>query len=228
MGKIPSDNDITFYLCTYYDDNLLRLCLSHLREHYSSRVIVVSDGDSRLKIPEICKKYSVEFYMGKWLYGLKHGGQRHHRMLDLFFKDPSSHLIKIDTDTKVLRRFKSLPSHFCNFGSVEYRFREKFVQGGCIGYPYDVAKKLYQDKVFLGDFKTEDWNLNAMSQIAGGKISEDQVNGYCVRQIDCPFYDHPEIKCFGTQESRLEPKGWHEKDFAVIHPCLLWKDIKLL
>ena len=204
----------TFYLCTYHDEFLLSLCLKNIRKHYSSRVIVVSDGDTNPKISKICRKHSVEFHMSEWLYGVEHCGRRHHRMLELFFENPSSHLIKIDTDTKVLRRLESLPTHFCNFGTSEFFGGEEILQGGCLGYPQEVAEKLYQDKVFLDDsVRVENWCINDWCVVNKGRISEDQINSYCIKKIGCPFYQHPEIMSLGPRN----PLGTGG-DFAVIHP----------
>lgn len=214
------DQDLTFYLCTYLDEFLLNGCLSNLRKHYSSRVIVVSDGDGSENIPKICCKHSVEFHMGEWLYGVEHGGRRHHRMLELFFQKPSKYLLKIDTDTRVLRRFTMMPTHFCNFGSTELfdKLDSEFIQGGCIGYPYDVAKNLYDDKVFLDEsVAVENWCFNDWCVRKKGRISEDQISTYCTKKIGCEFFQHPEVMSLGPLKAQKAPhrlKG----DFAVIHP----------
>lgn len=227
---VPEEKDLTFYLCTHRDLELLEICLNSLRHSYpNSRAIVVSDGDRNPKIVTICDQFGCEFHMGEWLYGLSHGGQRIHRMLGLFFKNPSRFLVKIDTDTKVCRPFSDFfLDKPCVFGSLiqVQDQNHAFIQGGCVIYHIEAARMLYRNESFLDSSLIENpyqWAHYEATfwKIDNGYISEDQLNAHCVRKLGISMLDHPEIKSFSSDwqgiVSARELLGLN--DFAVIHPC---------
>lgn len=227
---VPDEQDLTFYLCTHRDLELLEICLVGLRDVYvKSRVIVVSDGDPNPKIAMICEQFGCEFHKGEWLYGLTHGGQRIHRMLELFFNKPSRFLVKIDTDTRIVRPFaKCFPDRSCVFGGLGQSEDHRFIQGGCIIYHIDAARALYESEIFMESCLIDNpcqWAYYDSSfwRIENGYISEDQLNAHCIKNIGIPMLNHSEVKSYssdgiGLVKARilleLNPAG-----VAVVHPC---------
>jgi hypothetical protein len=129
-------------------------------------------------------------------------------MLDLFLKEPTEFLIKIDTDTEIHRQLQWVPSTPCCFGTLYAGKLHRFVQGGCIGYSLELAECLYREKTFLQD------DMKKQKFRNDGKISEDRLNGYAIRKLNkYPFLSHPEVFCtfrFQTLENI--------EQFAITHP----------
>lgn len=226
---VPTDQDLTFYVCTYHDLELLDGCLTHLRLIYpESRVIVVSDGDINSEITIITQKHGADFHKGEWLYALSHGGKRHQRMLDLFFKNPSRFLVKIDTDTRIVRRFeqpfKDAP---CVFGKLISKDDWTFIQGGCIIYHIKAAQKLHESQEFLSQEIIEDphcWSKfeAAFWKIENGYISEDQISAYVTSKLGIKMSNHPEVCSLSSDYAGIEAAKVileeRPSHVAVLHP----------
>ncbi|MEJ7711478.1 MAG: hypothetical protein WKF84_16830 [Pyrinomonadaceae bacterium] len=155
------DEDLTFYVQIYKDYLYAEACLRHLRRHYRrSRVIIISDGDDDPRYEQLAERYQADYTAGEALYPVENGGKMIQRMLDAFLTKPSSYFIKIDTDTRVHRRFRYLPKGRCVFGTLEWetsRGQAKLdfpnVQGGCTGFTLESAREIAESKLpFINRF----------------------------------------------------------------------------
>src|SRR5689334_19836368 len=74
-----------WFIQTYRDLPRLRKALAALRRLYpEARVLVVSDGDHDPQIAHVCTEQSVEFAFRSRLFGVEHGGEPVHKMLEAF------------------------------------------------------------------------------------------------------------------------------------------------
>ena len=79
---------------------------------------MISDGDNDPRYERLSKRFNTDFISGERLYPVENGGRMLQRMLDTFLEQPSSYLMKLDTDTRIHRRFRFMPgghSGFRNF-----------------------------------------------------------------------------------------------------------------
>ncbi len=224
------DGDLTWHLQVYRDSDDAVLCLESLRRVYpTSRIVMVSDGDDDARWPELAQQFNIEYSKGEHLYGLESGGQLWKRVLhDSLQHDASqklcSHILKIDTDTRIHRRFRFLPTGCVVFGTLEHRtevlqvpLNPPNVQGGFTGFTRQAAQKIL-DSSLLDSDEMPDWKqtyadvpdaLWAINQ-RPYVIGDLQLRTICKR-LNIAVADFSEVR-----SNFLAPP--EIGDFAVTHP----------
>jgi hypothetical protein len=221
------DADITFYLQVYRDAPDAEACLREVRRHYpGSRVIVLSDGDDDPRFARLAERFGAEYTAGERLYGIEHGGKMIQRMFDAFLLRPSDYLFKIDTDTRIHRRFRYLPTGCIAFGTLEWetarsgtRLDFPSIQGGCTGFTLEAARRIAESGLLLSDElldyrRTYADNADAVSRARRrGMISTDFVTRYACRRLEIPLVEFDEVRSLYC--GKIAPDG---EGFAVTHP----------
>lgn len=235
------DGDLTFYLQVYRDYDYAAACLKQLRRIYPhSRVIIISDGDDDSRYAPLAERYQAEYQAGEKLYPIANGGKMIQRMLDAFLAKPSKYLFKIDTDTRVHRRFRYLPQGRCIFGTLEWEtLRGQFklgypsVQGGCVGFTLEAAREMAESRILLSpdllDYRrTYADNPDTVYRAEKkGIISTDFVTRYACMQLGIDSISFDEVYSLYRGDIPLNGKG-----FAVTHPhkntedCNSWNYLK--
>lgn len=221
------DHDLTFHLQLYRDYDYATVCLKQLRKIYpASRVIMISDGDDDPRFPELAARHQAEYTAGERLYPIENGGKMVQRMLDAFLARPSKYLFKIDTDTRVHRRFRYLPQGRCIFGTLEHEtLRGQFklgypnVQGGCVGFTLETARAITESGLLLSDNLLDyrctyaDNPDTVYRAEQKGIISTDFVTRYACMQLGIDSIAFDEVFSLYRGDVPLNGKG-----FAVTHP----------
>lgn len=216
----PQDTNLTFYVNVYYDLDLLQICLEQLRNVYRhARLILRSDGDPNPEIATVAQKYGAECHYDKHLMGLESGGEIVDKMLQLFLVAPTPYLFKIDPDTQIAHRFNTLPQQECVFGTLQRQGELFSIQGGCIGFTLDAARKFYTSGFFRDPALKEcppPWVITeplAHRPIQLGLTSIDWTVGWACRKLNVPLVDWPEI----MSEWQVVPDN-DDLRYAVTHP----------
>jgi len=233
------DEDITFYLQVYRDAAEAEQCLRSLRRHYPrSRVIVISDGDDDRRHARLARRFGAEYTAGERLYGIEHGGKMIQREFDAFLARPSDYLFKIDTDTRIHRRFRYLPTGCVAFGTLELeavithvKLDFPSVQGGCMGFTLEAARRIAESGLLLSDelldYRATYADIPAIVLRAEnrGLISDDFINRYVCRRLGIPLMEYDEVR--SLFRGKIAPDG---EGFAVTHPHKLppglWKRLR--
>ena len=233
------DGDITFYLQVYRDSWDAETCLTELRRHYpSSRVIMISDGDDDRRFARLAERFGAKYTAGERLYGIEHGGKMIQRMFDAFLTRPSDYLFKIDTDTRIHRRFRYLPTGCAVFGTLEWqtavtstKLDFPSIQGGCTGFTLEAARRVAESGLLLSD-ELLDYrgtyadNRDVIRRAENrGIISTDFVTRYACRRLEIPLVEFDEVRSLYRGQIASDGDG-----FAVTHPHKtegrgLWKRI---
>jgi hypothetical protein len=222
-----SDSDITFYLQCYRDFYEAESCLTALRRHYEdSRVIMISDGDDDRRYSQLASQFGVEYTAGERLFSTDNGGKMVQRMLDAFLAEPSDYLVKIDTDTRIHRRFRYLPEGRMLFGTLEWEtsvHKEKLefpnIQGGCVGFTREAAREIAESGILVSedllDYRnTYADNIDIIIRAEKlGLISTDFVTRYACRLLNIPMVMFEEVYC--AYRARISPDG---EGYAITHP----------
>ena len=221
-----ADADLTFFAHAYRDADALGWMLGHLRRHYpGARAVVCSDGDPDPRLGAAARAAGAEFHPGDRLYPVAHGGRIVHRMLDLFFRRPSRYLFKVDPDTGVHRRFAWLPAHPGVFGSLQLMPGYLSVQGGCCGFAYAAAERLYRSGGLLDPALADpprSWARDPLVRAWAadtGRVSTDWLVGYAATALGVPLFGFPEVR--STWQTYVPNP---DRRYAVTHPC---KDLRL-
>jgi hypothetical protein len=230
------DPDLTFFLQVYRDHGLARACLTGLRRVFpAARVILVSDGDDDPRHAALAGRCGAEYVRGERLSAVRRGGQVVQRMLDLFLQRPSPWLFRIDTDTRVHRRFRWLPAGTCVFGTLEHETQAHHepldppcVQGGCIGFTRSAVELLASSRVFASP-ALEDWagtwatSRDARERARNGRVSFDHLVRWGYRELALPPRDFAEVRC--VWRGRVPNPGLR---YAVTHPHKRWWQVPRL
>jgi LPS sulfotransferase NodH len=210
----------TFYMQLYRDGLLAENALKHLRRAYPlEQVIVQSDGDDNPDFMRLARKFHCDYYQGERLYALEHGGKMLQRMLNSYLSGPGDWLIKIDTDTRIDRRFKHLPEDRAVYGCL---LRQGPPQGGCVILPRAVAEELRDSRLFLSPLLKDpagSWGEPMHKGFLEERISATGCIGFewtlfwACQKLGIPVLPHPEIHATWKQ-------GHANTDyrFAVVHP----------
>lgn len=114
------DRDLTWHLQVHRDYDDAFLCLESVRRVYpTSRVVMVSDGDDDARWPELATQFDIEYSKGAHLFATVSGGKMLTRLLNNTLSKPCSHILCVDTDTRIHRRFRFLPTGNVVFGTLE-------------------------------------------------------------------------------------------------------------
>ena len=224
------DEDLTFCLQVFRDLALGAACLTRLRRAYpGAAVVLVSDGDDDPRWADLAARHAARYVRGQRLYAVERGGAIVQRLLDLYLERPTPWLLRIDTDTRVHRRFRRLPAGACVFGTLERRtfthgeaLAPPVVQGGCIGFTRDAAERLHR----LGVFRSPalaDWaatwadTADARERASGGRVSFDHLVRWGCREAGVQARAHDEVFC--VWRGRVRNPGLR---YAVTHPHKPW------
>jgi hypothetical protein len=224
------DEDLTFCLQVFRDRRLATVCLAHLRRAYAgARVLLVSDGDDDPRWADLAARHGAQYVRGRRLYAAAEGGAIIARLLDLFLERPTPWLLRIDTDTRVERRFRRLPGGSCVFGTLERRtfthgerLDPPVVQGGCIGFTLEAARRLHDAGVFRSP-GLRDWaatwadTRDARERAQGGRVSFDHLVRWGCRTLGIEARAHDEVLC--VWRGRVTNPGLR---YAVTHPHKPW------
>ena len=221
------DGDLTFYLQAYHDVESARRCLPSVRRHYPrSRLILLTDGDDDPRFDRLARRHRAELRRGERLYGVEHGGRMVQRMFEVFLEKPSDFLLKIDTDTRVHRRFRYLPGGHAIYGTLEWvtagcgtTLEFPNVQGGCAVFALEAARRIADSGILLSDelldyaatyADTRDIIDRARDT---GIISTDHVTRWACRRLAIMPVEFEEVRSLyrGTF-------GKNGDGFAVTHP----------
>ncbi|MCB0418875.1 MAG: glycosyltransferase [Bdellovibrionaceae bacterium] len=205
---------ITWHIQVYKDEEYLPECLSALRRSYpDSRIFLISDGDPNPKIEQIANQFGSECFYGERLFGIEHGGEILHRLLDYYLNRPSDYLIKIDGDTLVNRRILYLPITkrplLMGTRQVAGDGEEDLVsvQGGCIILNHAAASLMHESKLFLDPrLKPPDiaWARKGTHQEERamlGLTSHDWTIGWVCKELNIEIWDHPEIASYWKEKA---------------------------
>ncbi len=229
-ARAPRDDELTFCLQVWRDLGLARACLASLRRQVpGARVVLVSDGDDDPRWAALAARHGAEYVRGERLYAVERGGAIVQRLLDLHLRRPTPWLLRIDTDTRVHRRFQALPGGACVFGTLERRtvaHREPLdppvVQGGCIGFTLAAVERLHAAGVFRSPALL-DWaaswadTRDTRERAQGGRVSFDHLVRWGCRQTGLALLEHPEVRCLWR--GRVRNPGLR---YAVTHPHKRW------
>jgi LPS sulfotransferase NodH len=219
-ATVAPSNIPTFYLQLYHDAELAKHCLQHVRNMYPyARVVLQSDGDNNPEYTDISKRYRCEYFPGERLYLFEHGGRMIQRMFNAYLNEPGDWLIKIDTDTRIDRRFNNLPTGIAVYGSP---LRQGPPQGGCVIIPRKVAQMLRDSRVLLSPLlknPVSSWGSSMAPPFLRERIESTGCIGFewtlywsCM-QLGIPVLRHPEI--FSTwKQGHIN----NRREFAVVHP----------
>ena len=218
------DQEITFLLGVKDDFDRCTICLQTLRQFYpSSRVIVISDGDDDQRWNSLSQRFGAEVYKEDWLYGVSSGGKMIHRMLEKYFLNPTPYLIKIDTDTRLSRRFDYLPIGRVAFGTRQAEGAS--LQGGIVGFTRSAAERLYRQNVCLDPILAEPreswlltrnpWVRRSLSYRAYQQnlIGFEWVLAWCLKRCFIPMINFSECH----SQWKETPVNLNRK-FAMTHP----------
>ena len=219
------DRDLTWNLRVYKDYDDAKLCIEGLRRVYpTSRVVLVSDGDDDARWPQLAQSFNIEYSKGAHLYGLESGGQLWKRFFTDSLQTPCSHIFHLDSDTRIHRRFRFLPTGNLIFGTLEHKtevlhspLNPPNVQGGFNGFTREAAQYIL-DSGLLDAPEMLDWKTtyagipDALYAIRrNSNIITDFQLRFVYHRLGIPVADFSEVCSRFLQPPEIA-------DFAVTHP----------
>ncbi len=220
------DRDLTWLLRVHRDYDDARLCLEGLRRVYpTSRIIMISDGDDDARWPQLAQEFDIEYSKGARFFGLESGGQLWKRFFVETLKTPSTHIFHLDSDARVHRRFRFLPTGNLVFGTLEHRtevfhapLRPPNVQGGFTGFTLQAAQQILNSGVLdepewrsceavYGDIPDAMWIFRKGVQCV---ITDFQLR-YIYKRLNLPIADFSEVRSQFLSAPEIA-------DFAITHP----------
>lgn len=192
--------DFTFVVSCFEQANLAWASLGALRRVYpNERIVFFSDGDPHPMLVEIARRLGLEFVAGSRLHLAEHGGRLWQGYLEKFLERPTSHLVKVDCDTKAWRRMTWPAPSDCVCGDLRPCEPEGFmhVQGGCKVIGAEACKVLAGSGVLL-DERYKDVSSYCGPERAASLLPtrlgcEDRYMAHACRRSGVPLRRHPEV-----------------------------------
>lgn len=213
-----TDNDLTFVMHVYRNGNLADWSLGNLRKHYpTSRVIVISDGDTDPLLDTFANKHGVEFQRTDRLILIEKGTDYILNYMSQFLKNPTKYMIKIDPDTGFHRRFKYVPTYDV-FGCVGYlrNIGPTLINGGLFGFSGDAVKEIYESDIFSNpELDIHPWGTRRKLNIE--LMRED------ITLMEACYLLGMDIGPFPEVFISLQYKPNRKLRYAVTHPCKGYK-----
>lgn len=202
-------NDILFYLSVYKDSMLALDTIKTLKNLYNYKIFVRSDG---LFHKEISQEPYINYMTDSRRKTKGSGGIQTHRYLSLSLNYDFEYLVKLDPDTFPQKIF-----NFDNFSSCSINcnksLRNNIIQGGIIGFPREVIKKIVNSNILLKEkFKTDAYNYFCVgndSHVA----CQDLILSECIKELEIPIKTHQGFEVFGKYVNLFE-----NKDAYFLHP----------
>lgn len=222
-----TEADIAWVIHLYRCRAQAAWCLEHLRKAYRrSRVVLLSDGDDDA-YEDIARRFKCTLVRGKHLYRLNTAHLWVARLLRHLLDGPETYLFKIDPDTHVWRKLRSLPSFTSLFGTLETvseGCRAEIdvpanVQGGCIGMTRDAAAAMLSSRLLgrrscaVDCHRTWARSVDMDLVVASGRFSQDFLISWLAHALEIPIVECPEIR---SRWRRVIENP--SKRYAITHP----------
>lgn len=144
-----------FHVCN--DEPLAIRLIREIRSLYPSNpILAIADGHTNDQpFRDEVASQRVELVEGEWLKAPETGGAWVERMLREFLtRSEAEVLIKLDPDSRLHRRFKSMPRGDW-FGSINHSYFRPLVRGGCLGLSRRaceliLASEILSDPIYQG------------------------------------------------------------------------------
>lgn len=236
-------NDLSFIITTYEDfPRLERLCKELLSVGYApEKISVLSDGDKNKEIWRLCRKNGLHYHYFENSYSLSSGFRFWRNVFEVFDKNKSEFLIKLDTDVKVNRYLQeSLSPDFDNsmFGTLCGKKIEQisFIQNGVRGFHKSVIENiknspLYEDDEFFSEAFSKSQRFNSTKRLERGLISTEFTMWKLASIMSLKLKNHPAICSYWKRpegevfygDNQFVSKENFEKlslNAAFVHPFL--------
>lgn len=220
------DGDVVFFMPVYRDQALAFASLERLRRAYpASRLVVLSDGDPDFDGPAAEARFGAEYVLGTNLYGVEHGGEIVHRILEAYMRAPARLLVRLDTDARVDRRFRYVPTAPGLYGTISPSSRT--AQGGCVVLTHEAAAALHDRGVFRSEALLDpvtSWGTyslpeNLARKVEKGSVSYDKVLHWGCVEAGVPVRPFPEIlSLFKARPASAARRANETLRYAIVHP----------
>ncbi len=221
------DTDIVWGMHLWHERSQLEWCLPLLRAQYPrSRVALINDGDGD-DYSDVARRFDCDYIHGEHLGRLREGHLFVRRLLGELRRGSESYCFKIDPDTRIWRRFATLPAFSCVFGTLETLTegcRDEIlvpanVQGGCIGMTSDVV-----DAMLASDGLSEEqcatrcfegWARchDTLRVVARDRFCDDFIISWLAHALGVPIVESTEIR--SRWRRKIVNPGLR---FAITHP----------
>ena len=223
MTRSYVDQDLCWFMAVHRDARQAVRCLGELRACYpDARVIVRSDGDRDPLLSTFPDRFGVELHLEDRLLPVEHGGAAVKRMLVLFEERPTDHLVKIDPDSVVQRRFHRLPAGESIFGTLQGRMPEVSIQGGGLGITRGSVRRILESGLLdepalrhpdrrRGESRY--WDVLAARADRCGLASFDWTLGWIASELSIALVEFDEINSRWEEETDNT-----DGRYALTHP----------
>lgn len=208
------DEAIAWAMHLHHSLGQIEWCLEQLRASYpASRVALIADGDGE-DYTNVARAFDADLIVGEHLHALATCHQYVTRVLEALAAGGEPYCFKIDPDTAVWRRLRSLPAFSCVFGTLETITEGRLaevdeapnVQGGCIGLTTDVVRAILEAGIVNENTCVRDalstWARcdDMRRTVERGQFCDDYVISWAADSLGIPLVSHPEIRARWRRE----------------------------
>ena len=227
FGADFTDVDIAWAIHVFRSRTQVEWCLRQLRKAYKrSRVVLISDGDDD-GYDDLAERFGCSLIRGEHLYRLETAHVWVARLLQHLLAGPETYLFKIDPDTRVWRKLRSLPAFTSLFGTLETVSEgcnaeigvPANVQGGCIGMTRDAAAAMLASRLLskrsCGVEYRRTWArcVDMELVVANRRFSQDFLISWLAHALEIPIVESAEIR---SRWRRVVDNP--SKRYAITHP----------
>ncbi|MBW4514588.1 MAG: hypothetical protein KME11_05125 [Timaviella obliquedivisa GSE-PSE-MK23-08B] len=222
---IGSDQEIAFIFPVYDDYELVKRLVRQIRQHYlKSELFCISDGTEDASFTEFAMTQGVNYEQGDRLKLPQYGGQWVKRLINLSTQTKAKHIIRVEGDTQIWRRFKKFPAADVA-GTIAYshKIQAFYPRGGCVYFSRQAIDKLLES--VLNDDRYKDASIYSYPRYSAFRYAEeprneqpillgDLVLGDAIARSGLNLKNWSEVSI----QFRSEPPDNADRKYAATHP----------
>lgn len=206
--------DISFVFCIHKEFELGKRLVEQLNYFYpAQKIVCIADGYWNEKsnyFIDVCHFYKIEYFQGKELKS-NDGKQWLKRLFKIAIERlDTKWIIKLDPDTYILRKFKSIPE--CDIaGNIIYFGNQVMMNGGCRAYKRKTIKSILQSALLDENIYQEE-RFKYRRTLENKIYSEDAILMDLIIKLGLYIKEWEEVNCYFNSSHH------RKNDYAAIHP----------
>lgn len=194
--------NVLFYLSVYKDSLLALDTVKTLKSLYKYPIFVRGDG---LFHNQLFLEPDIDYMTDSRRKIKDSGGLQTHRYLSLSLNYNFDYLVKIDPDTFPQKYF-NFNQFSCTHINCNVDLRQNMIQGGLIGFPREIIKKILNSEILLQDkFKTDNYNYFCVGSNSYTPC-QDLILSESVKELGIPIKSYSGFQIFGSYVNLFENK----------------------
>lgn len=216
---------LCFCFMVYRDWELAERLIDQLVTVFpTANIICIADGTTNQKFAEFCTRHQTMYFESWRLIAQRFGGAWSKRALETYIKHSGAdYLIRLDTDSYVLRDFKYLPEGDIAGNILKTSRGKQYIQGGCILLKRSTVIQILESNLLDDDKYKTDTCFGYQRYDSHYAVTGEETNSEWLKAEDHILSDVAEqlgltMNMWHDVYTRFRQKCLNPTAYAIVHP----------